>query len=581
MDGAGPSRQVVCEALGRTVPFVVVRDRRGSVVWVSATFDDVEVERTEDLRSAEERVARGGDPETVEIRCSWGAGGTGWAQLRVFGVPVPGGDRLVGSMVTDVTERRLAEDRMRLLLDRLPVVFTVTDLDGRVRSVTGSTLMSPRFEAEGGTLDGLVPVGHPAREEVLRLFRTALGGVPASGRYLWKGRWTQGHTTPQVRDGEVVGVLGVAFDVHELVTADHARSSAEEQFRLFVDRSPAAAAIRDDAGNYTWVNDAARRAFGVPDAVRTPFAAHAVFPSAVAGELESMHRRLKVSAGAEAGIWRVPLPHGEVHILGHRFAFTDSEGRYREGNVGLDVTERVAANRESARWRDRYRALFDRAPLPMAVLSAAGVVLDANPALCELLGSRLSELRGTPISRLHPPGGSTGAEEQWAGLLAGSKPSVAFTQAYLTGAGRVVVATATCFPVSGDEDDTRAVVAVLRPHQTESEEAPRTVQLSDNEAAVLEAKALGMSHEQTAGALELSRRGVDYHLSRLAHRMRCANNTSLIVARAYHLGLLEQKSWPPRVPDRFRATASGELDGRTPVRPTPLAPGAPPSPPAR
>ncbi|SES37123.1 PAS domain S-box protein [Lentzea albida] len=564
--GAVP-REALFDVLRLPAPLMAeVRDGGGAVVWRHTARDDVEFERSAEVVEAERRVAGGGSPEVVVVRSRKPDGSTGWVELRMFGVESGEDGHLVACSVQDVTEHRFAVEQMKLLLDRLPVVFTVTDLTGRVRVVTGSTLFSPQLNGEGERVDQLVPVGHPAREEVLRIFRTALGGRDADGRYLWNGRWTQGYAVPQRCGDQVVGVLGVAIDVHDLVTADHARYSAEARFRLFMDRSPATAAIRDENGDYTWLNEAARRAYQVPDSVHPPFAASAAFAPVVANAMDVMHARLKESGGAETRVWRIPLAQGEVHIFGHRFAFTDAEGRYLEGNIGLDLTERVLADRELVRWRDRYQALFDRAPIPMLVLSETGIVLDANPALCEIFSARLSELRGQAVADFHETDDTPDAEEQIAALLSGNRRAVAFARRYRTRDGRVVHAAVTCVLVPGEEDGSSSVVAILRPRRTASEEI-RPILLTDNEIVVLEIKALGLSNEETAGRLGITRRGVDYQLRSLARKLRCANNSSLMIATAYHLGVLDQQRWPPRVRSRFRAAAGGALDGRTPVQP--------------
>ncbi|MFC5291228.1 PAS domain S-box protein [Actinokineospora guangxiensis] len=550
------------ERLGSLV--AEVRDEDGRRVWCSADDAEIEVDWTGAVAAAGARVLRGGDAEEVEVSARKRTGGRGWAEVRIFGIDGVGPGRLVGCSVRDVTERRFAEEQVGLLLDRLPVVFTVTDADGWVRAVTRSTLFSPRFE-EGG-LDQLVPPGHPAREEVMRVFHAALGGEAAAGRYLWQGRWTQGYAVPHWCGDQVVGVLGVAIDVHDLVTAERARTAAEARFRLFMDRSPATAAIRDGRGDYIWVNEAARRAYQVPASVRPPFAAGAAFGSHVAGVMDAMHARLKRTGGSETKVWRIPLERGEVHIFGHRFAFHDAEGRYLEGNIGLDVTERVLANKEAVRWRDRYQVLFDRAPMPMVVLSSTGVVLDANPALCELFAARLSQLRGRAIADFHEPDEATDAAERLAELVSGVSRVVRFTRAYRTRDGSAVTAVVTCVLVPG-EDDAPSVVAILRPESTRVE-GPRSILLSGNEVAALESKALGLSNDDIGERLRISRRGVDYQLRGIARKFRCANSGALLVATAYHLGVLDSLQWPPRVRVRFRVDVE---EGEAPRQSLPFA----------
>jgi DNA-binding CsgD family transcriptional regulator len=133
--------------------------------------------------------------------------------------------------------------------------------------------------------------------------------------------------------------------------------------------------------------------------------------------------------------------------------------------------------------------------------------------------------------------------------------------------GRVVNAAVTCVLVPGEEHRCPSVVAILRPRHTAVEEI-RPILLTDNEIAVLELEALGLSNEETAGQLGITRRGVDYQLRSLARKLRCANNCSPMVATAYHLRVFDQQRWPPQVRSRFRATTGRAVDGRTPVQPS-------------
>ena len=72
------------------------------------------------------------------------------------------------------------------------------------------------------------------------------------------------------------------------------------------------------------------------------------------------------------------------------------------------------------------------------------------------------------------------------------------------------------------------------------------------EIAVLTGLASGLTLQQVAVRLGLTRRGVDYRLARLRQKLRVDGpggvpaTTAGVVARGYALGLLTPETWPPR-----------------------------------
>jgi DNA-binding NarL/FixJ family response regulator len=87
---------------------------------------------------------------------------------------------------------------------------------------------------------------------------------------------------------------------------------------------------------------------------------------------------------------------------------------------------------------------------------------------------------------------------------------------------------------------------------------------SAGEAAVLERLAAGASLQQIATDLGMSRRGVDYRITRLRHKLRAdgpggaPTNSAALIARAYALGILHPAVWPPRVAELQQPDEPGD-----------------------
>jgi DNA-binding CsgD family transcriptional regulator len=68
---------------------------------------------------------------------------------------------------------------------------------------------------------------------------------------------------------------------------------------------------------------------------------------------------------------------------------------------------------------------------------------------------------------------------------------------------------------------------------------------TEAEARVLELVALGLTSQEIADRLWISRQGVTYHIGNLFRKLR-ADTRAGLVSRAYATGLLEPGRWPPQ-----------------------------------
>ncbi|CAM3954351.1 LuxR C-terminal-related transcriptional regulator [Kibdelosporangium persicum] len=74
--------------------------------------------------------------------------------------------------------------------------------------------------------------------------------------------------------------------------------------------------------------------------------------------------------------------------------------------------------------------------------------------------------------------------------------------------------------------------------------------LTKMDSRILEGVAAGVPTAKLAGMVELSRGGVEYHVTNLLRKLRAPNRTSL-VSKAYAEGILAAGTWPPKVVPDF------------------------------
>ncbi len=181
---------------------------------------------------------------------------------------------------------------------------------------------------------------------------------------------------------------------------DELRAS-QERYRAFVELSPDAIAVIQD-GRFVFANQQALNLVGARDFAELQ-AKHALdlVPERVRAALTDRYRELAVDA-------RLPYVEGQlIRIDDQRnvpietaAAGIEFEGRRAVLVVIRDVTARHES--EQAMWaaEQRFSAAFHEAPIAMLLIDTVGVVLDANPALGELVNDDPRALVGRQSLRL-------------------------------------------------------------------------------------------------------------------------------------------------------------------------------------
>ena len=136
------------------------------------------------------------------------------------------------------------------------------------------------------------------------------------------------------------------------------------------------------------------------------FAASVSHPDEVEIHLESIRRQSRLQPG-DSIIRRLRLrkSDGAYRWYNHTvrgFSF-DDEGPTELVGTLHDVTSMVETAARLQESERRFRTLFDRSPTGVAVIDDAGLIVEANVALCDLLGRHQDELIGSAYdSFVHP-----------------------------------------------------------------------------------------------------------------------------------------------------------------------------------
>ena len=244
--------------------------------------------------------------------------------------------------------------------------------------------------------------------------------------------------------------LGVVYIGVMLVAAtlDGQRSSlrrlkvSEGKFRRLVDAAPVPMMVSGGADDPVYVNPALAalvgstndRAETVDDWWRRAFPDPA-YRMALRTESER-----RAAAGAEGSASTPPLPADILTVDGticHVELRTVRAGEQQVTTL-VDLTERVRATEGTRASEAEFRAIFERAAMPIALAGLDGRPIKANPSLCAWLGYSAEELQAMRFVEITHPDDAHVGEELFAELVAGSRDSYQVEKRYRRKDGVIV-----------------------------------------------------------------------------------------------------------------------------------------------
>ncbi|MFF5183188.1 SpoIIE family protein phosphatase [Streptomyces sp. NPDC000345] len=211
--------------------------------------------------------------------------------------------------------------------------------------------------------------------------------------------------------GHVAVFTGVVFTtlaVGRHVEVAHARAEWQvrqnELVQAFMDHTPAVVFIKDLDGRFLAVNTTFEEITGLSRERVLGRRDQDVMPPGLARQARAADLAM-LAAGTPVQRQEeiLALPGGPRDVLSSLFPLNDGHGRpYAVCGVVLDVTERVAAEREVRRAHRRFLALLESAPDATLITDGRGVIVMANAQVERLFGCAPGGLVGTGVVDLVP-----------------------------------------------------------------------------------------------------------------------------------------------------------------------------------
>jgi PAS domain S-box-containing protein len=298
----------------------------------------------------------------------------------------------------DLTEQIQTEEALQtfeqeylLLLETLNDVVLILDSNFRVMSVSKAVRTLLGYTAEelvGKTILETNVLTPESLNRAIKNARRALNNekTPLS-IYEFIGK--DGHrkfgeirSAPIVRDGKVVAIITVARDVTHRVLAESALKESEEKYRALVEQSLEGIVIIQD-NKIAFANSVISRLSGYSQEevlnLRTEEMWGAIHPD----DRELITKRLQdrlsgktVPKRYEARVYR---KDGTLYWAEISVDLIEYSGKPAVQATYIDISERK-------RVEERYRSLFTSVPVGLFRTTPDGRILDANPALVEMLG---------------------------------------------------------------------------------------------------------------------------------------------------------------------------------------------------
>ena len=427
---------------------------------------------------------RDGEVHRVDDEVFWRKDGTSFP-VEYTSTPIREDGEVTGAVVTftDVTERKKAEEALRESEERHRAVVELSveaiylfDPDSKDILETNQAFEEligyPADELLGMKLYDFVAherenIDYNVRRHVVeeRRFVGERRYRRKDGRYL---EVEVSATLIPYHHGKAV--CAVVRDITERKEAEEALKESEGRFKQLFERSTDALFVHDEEGRFVDCNSEACRSLGYR---REELLGLSVEDVATDLLSEAEKRARRGDTLWERAKWSAP---GEI------VGFEENELRRKDGTtfpveVGVgaidydgrrlifasarDLTERRRAEEALRESEARFRALFGRAAIGMALVDTEGNIIESNAALREMLGYGEEELRSMHFAEVTHPDDVAEDAELFERLIAGDRDHYRLEKRYVRKDGSVIWGRLTSSSIRSDEDKPRFMVGMV------------------------------------------------------------------------------------------------------------------------
>ena len=392
-------------------------------------------------------------------------------------------------------------------------VYLIRDSDGVI--VYANQRFEEMFGYGAGELIGkdasvLNAPGEKNPEEVAREIMETLRATGSWRGEIWNVKkdgtpfWSRASVSTFAHHEHGTVCVSVHQDITDQKLAEEALRESVERYRALFESAPVGIAITEARGTIVRTNPALEKMLGRtgeelcgsrlrdfrPDGLEAP--SNHVSARLSGGETETLRYERQLLHSSGEVVWtRITATSAPVHAGQPERVFRIFE----------DVTEEKRAEKALRESEERYRALFDSAPVGIAISRKGGVIVDTNSALQQMLGRSREELVGASLTDFRLGGRSESGTNVFDRLANGEIETVRFVRELVHRNGTIVWADITATAVPSQTGRVEYVFRMIE-DITERKEAERALQEAEAERldrtrhlASIGALAAGVAHE--------------------------------------------------------------------------------------
>ena len=355
------------------------------------------------------------------------------------------GTNTVATIAQDITRRKRTEEALRIsdekyrgIFENILDVYFVTSIDGTIQEVSPSIEIISKGEYHrddliGKSMQDLYAVTG-GRQTLLKSLQES--GSVSDYEIILKNRDgsnMQCSITAKIQFdvfGKPLKIVGSLRDITERKRTENALLESEIKYRAFFENSMDAILLTSPDGKIQSANQAACSMFGYSEDELIKLGRLGVVDTSDP-QLSVLlaERKLKGKAQGEITLKRKDgtLFPGEISSA----VFKNPEGFERTSMIIRDITIRKNSQKKVRESEERFRTIFDQAPIAIALIDLQGYPIISNLPLSKMLGYSSDELTKMKFTEFTYPEDIDKDLNQFIDLIAGKKSGYSMEKRFI------------------------------------------------------------------------------------------------------------------------------------------------------
>ncbi len=306
------------------------------------------------------------------------------------------------AVILDITERRQAEEKLHLqnaILQAAANAIVITDREGVIQwtnsAFTALTGFGAMADALGKNPRDLIRSGEQDQNFYKDLWSVILAGN------VWRGELVNRRKDGTLYDeemtitpfanenGEITNFIAVKQDITERKQAERAILQSERQMKALVNSLDDIVFELDEDGTYLNIWTADENLLAQPKAEMLGRRVKEVMGAEQGSQFIGAIKKVLVSGFSETIEYPLAVVGGRRWFMARVSPIHASGASHKTVSVLIrDISQRKKFEEALAQSEHAHRALFENVPIGLYRTSANGAMLDANPALAKMFGTK-------------------------------------------------------------------------------------------------------------------------------------------------------------------------------------------------